>query len=339
MGGNLGNFLLGVTRKVADSCGFRPESFHWLARGHFVWQPKVEGDWRFKVRMRSCGIAAAFFAVCSPALADSAQGSGNLTKADCAALASYRPMTGAKGPDYQPGVDANGHYVAPADIGGGATYNLPERVEFDVTINPVNYAQRNATNAQIANTSQAIVQNQAQLQAAQARQPVLAQQLTGLQTTQTNLNTQQTAFNTQIATVTAQIIAQTGGAGATDPGLLSRRQALTQLETGQITNSPAYRSLQSQIAQNTAAIASTNAAIAANNAVIAGAPAAATQLQTQLTGEQGQAAALSGKFDNTQMSVGHVVVNTRTGAATLDGQPLNTAQDQYLTELCRRAGY
>jgi len=278
------------------------------------------------------------FLICSSVVADETAVSGDkvtVSQTDCRALATYRPSQGV---EYQPGVDVNGHYVAPADLPGGFNYNLPEKVEFNVQINPVNFGQRNAAQQQIAQTSQAIVQNNAAQQKAQAQTPVLAQQLAKLQATQTTLNAQQANFNAQIAAANAAIVAQTGGATPT-PAQKSTRDALETGALNQIQGSSAYQSLQSQIAANNQAIASTNTAIAANNQVIAAAPGNAQQLGVQLTGAQGQAAAVTGKFDNTAMSVGHVVVNTRTGAATLDGQPLQNAQQQYLEELCRKAGY
>lgn len=283
----------------------------------------------------------ALFVICSVARADQVTVAGNqvtINKKDCQALATYRPAQGAKSPDYQPGVDVHGHYVAPADASGGFTYALPEKVEFDVQINPIQYAQRNAAQAKIAQTSQAIVANSAALQAAQAKQTTLSQQLASLQATQTSLNTQQANFTAQIAAATAQITAKTGGASPT-PAQLATRDAEVTGATNQITGSPSYQSLQSQIAANNQSIATTNAAITANNQVIAAAPATAAQLQTELTGAQGQAAATSGTFDNTAMAVGHVVVNTRTGDATMNGKPLQNADQQYLADLCRKAGY
>lgn len=146
-----------------------------------------------------------------------------ITKSDCQALATYHTP---KGVEYQPGVDVNGKRVAPADLPGGFTYNLPEKVEFDVRINPLDYGQRNMLEQQIA-------------------------------------------------------------------------------------------AVQAKLAQNPSDSAS----------------------QQQLASLQGQLAAISGKYDNTTMSVGHVVVNTRTGEATLDGKPLANSQEQYLADLCRKAGY
>jgi hypothetical protein len=285
--------------------------------------------------------SAALFALCSPVWADQvsvANETVSVTKTDCRALATYRPTKGAKGADYEPGVDVHGKRVAPADASGDFTYNLPEKVEFDVRVNPIQYGQRAAAQKQASQTSQAIVANQAALTAAQAKQPQLAQQLSSLQAAQTSLNTQQANFTAQIAAQTASITAATGGATPT-AGQLATRDAQVTAVTAQITGSAAYKSLQSQIADNTASINSTTAAITANNQVIADAPTTATQLQTQLTGAQGQVAATTGTYDNTSLSVGHVVVNTRTGEATMDGKPLQNSQESYLADLCRKAGF
>ena len=56
---------------------------------------------------------------------------------DCEALATYHTPPGV---NYQPGVDVNGRPVAPADLPGTNSYQLPRRVQFDVVINPMTYA-------------------------------------------------------------------------------------------------------------------------------------------------------------------------------------------------------
>src|SRR5262249_50029909 len=155
--------------------------------------------WRCILALRPLATATAIFLFCSQSWADQVSVSGStvtVSKQDCRALATYRP---AQGVDYQPGVDVNGHYVAPADLQGGSTYDLPETVEFNVTINPIQYAQRAVAQRQVAQTSQAITQNNANLTAAQAKQTQLNQQLASLQATQTQLNNQQANFNAQIA--------------------------------------------------------------------------------------------------------------------------------------------
>ena len=170
------------------------------------------------------------FVLCSPVLVETVcadevgvAGQQMVTKRDCQALATYHTP---KGVDYQPGVDVHGKRVAPADASGGFTYDLPDKVEFDVQVNPINYGQRNTIQSQISQ-------------------------------------------------------------------------------------------VQAKLAQNPNDTAS----------------------QKQLSSLQGQLAAISGKYDNTTMSAGHVVVNTRTGEATLNGKPLQGGDQQYLVDLCRKAGY
>jgi hypothetical protein len=55
------------------------------------------------------------------------------------ALVRHHP---AGGTNYQPGVDVHGKYVAPADLPDSQTnYSLPDRVTFDLKINPMMYGQ------------------------------------------------------------------------------------------------------------------------------------------------------------------------------------------------------
>ncbi len=174
--------------------------------------------------MVSAGLA--LFLVSGGAGADQVsvgQAGGSISRTDCQALATNHTPAGV---EYQPGVDVHGHAVAPADLPGGFTYNLPAKVEFDIVVNPINYGQRTLLQQQIA--------------AAQAK-----------------------------------------------------------------------------LAQNPSDTAS----------------------QQQLAQAQGQLAAISGRFDNTAMPVGHVSIDTKTGEATLNGQPLIGSQAQILTDLCRKSGY
>lgn len=48
------------------------------------------------------------------------------------------------------------------------------------------------------------------------------------------------------------------------------------------------------------------------------------------------AAASPSKFSNTQVPVGHVEVDLKTGQASLNGRPLTSGQEQALREACRR---
>ena len=61
-----------------------------------------------------------------PAAADVA-----VSKRDCDRLVKYRQ---APGVEYQPGVDAHGRPVAPADLGGGYTIKPPEIVVIPIEV-------------------------------------------------------------------------------------------------------------------------------------------------------------------------------------------------------------
>lgn len=191
-GKNLRNFVPGVTRNLHYS--FKAERREWLrGRRREAARGEERGCHWMKPEMGSqtLGCLVLLTLCVGQARADEVNVAGSkatITRADCQALATYHK---APGVDYQPGVDVNGHYVAPADVPSGPTYHLPDRVEFDVVINPLNYGQANA----------------------------------------------------------------------------------------------------------------------------------------------------SGKFNNTGLPVGHVVIDMRTGRATMDGQPMQDTQQQYIEDICRKSGY
>ena len=60
-----------------------------------------------------------------------------ISKEDCARLAVYQKPEGV---DYQPGRDVDGRPVVPADLNGGAVdLQIPQVIEFDLAINPVEF--------------------------------------------------------------------------------------------------------------------------------------------------------------------------------------------------------
>jgi len=76
-----------------------------------------------------------------------------VTRSDCMALVRHHPSADAT---YQPGTDVHGKYVAPADLPGGNTaVALPDKVQFDLKINPMNYGQgsQNTAANKYANTA------------------------------------------------------------------------------------------------------------------------------------------------------------------------------------------
>ena len=51
--------------------------------------------------------------------------------AACKLMPNYQTPPGV---NYQPGVDVNGHYVAPADINGGTQVQMPQKINIPLTI-------------------------------------------------------------------------------------------------------------------------------------------------------------------------------------------------------------
>jgi hypothetical protein len=99
-----------------------------------------------------------------------------ISKQDCMALARYHE---APGVEYQPGVDVHGKPVAPADLQGGASYDPPTKIEFNVTINPIQYGQRNALQSQISQTQATLAANPGNV-AAQEQLSSLQRQLSAI---------------------------------------------------------------------------------------------------------------------------------------------------------------
>lgn len=56
-----------------------------------------------------------------------------ITEFDCRRLVEHRPRDDVA---YQPGVDAQGRAVAPADLAGGYQLDLPQVYRFDLTVQP-----------------------------------------------------------------------------------------------------------------------------------------------------------------------------------------------------------
>ncbi len=74
----------------------------------------------------------------SSAAADTAQDQQLfVTRQDCARLVAHHPDPGV---EYKPGVDVRGKYVAPADLPAQNNVALPDKIEFDLRLNPLAYA-------------------------------------------------------------------------------------------------------------------------------------------------------------------------------------------------------
>ena len=66
-------------------------------------------------------------------------------------MVSHHPDPGV---EYKPGADVHGKYVAPADLPGQQNFALPDKIEFDLRLNPLAYApsQGNAPAGAFSNT-------------------------------------------------------------------------------------------------------------------------------------------------------------------------------------------
>lgn len=75
-----------------------------------------------------------------------------VTKSDCARLLSFHQPSDDV--TYKPGQDVRGKYVAPADLSGSRIPGLtPDRIEFILRINPMNYAAGALSNTNTTGTS------------------------------------------------------------------------------------------------------------------------------------------------------------------------------------------
>lgn len=73
-----------------------------------------------------------------------------VTRQDCKQLVVHHPDPGV---EYKPGTDVHGRYVAPADLPGQQNFDLPDKIEFDLRLNPLAYApQTNAPAGAFQNT-------------------------------------------------------------------------------------------------------------------------------------------------------------------------------------------
>jgi hypothetical protein len=75
-----------------------------------------------------------------------------VTRQDCKNLVAHHPDPGVA---YKPGTDVHGKYVAPADLPGQQSFALPDKIEFDLRLNPLAYApqQGNAPSGALSNTN------------------------------------------------------------------------------------------------------------------------------------------------------------------------------------------
>lgn len=284
--------------------------------------------------MRRFLLLPAVFAIAAPvALAQSVSSSSGpmvitISKLDCSRVISHTPAADVA---YKPGVDVRGKPVVSADADPAqaefAKKVLPEVLEIPITINPLTYNQAKAANKNKAAAASAVASNTSAITSAQAQGTTLSTQLS-------TLNSQKTALTTTYNADTAAIINITGGAGATDPGLLRVRAAR------QAAIDTAYNSKLSTINSQ---IASVNSSIATNNASIATLQSNDTTLRSKYTdtnmATEGTLADLSAKgLDSTTMKVGTVKYDIARNIFTFNDEPMMSEDQRALAEACAKRG-
>lgn len=93
-----------------------------------------------------------FLLIANVALADGATDQPlYVTRQDCNKLVAHHPDPSV---EYKPGTDVHGRYVAPADLPSQNNFALPDKIEFDLRLNPLAYApQSNAPSGALSNTA------------------------------------------------------------------------------------------------------------------------------------------------------------------------------------------
>lgn len=226
--------------------------------------------------------------------------------ADCARLTRHVPAADVA---YQPDVDVHGNAVVPADLDGGLQVDLPETFSFDVQIQPIDFARRRQLEAQRAALAADVAANQAEAE--------------GLALEAADLSAQRSGFLNDFEEQAQRIIDATGGPGETNAAILANRTAqLDALAINQL-NSPEFVAIDANIA----AVEEAQAVNRATAAALAQDGAALDQ----------EAALIEGRgLSETTLTVGTVTVNTATGRAYFNGQPLQDEEQARLAELCQQ---
>lgn len=261
-----------------------------------------------------------------------------ITKLDCSRLIRHVPAADVA---YQPGVDARGRAVAPADMpgsGANALPNLlPDVLEFPLTINPIGYGARNQAQREKAAAAQSSADTYSGKTAAQAQIAALTTQKTALTTQAATLAGQKATLVADAATASATLATLQakvdGGTRAKSSGDYVR--AKWAVDAAQ----QAVAAKQKQVDANTASIDATTAAIAAQQAIIDAAPGKSAQYAANQSAADAKLAKLSSKgLDSTTMTVGTVRYDMAKGVFTFNGEPIGGAEQQELAQACQRQG-
>lgn len=261
-----------------------------------------------------------------------------ITKVDCSRLIRHTPSADVA---YQPGVDASGRAVVPADIpgsGANAIPNLlPDVLEFPITINPVSYGARNQAQREKAAALQGQADTytgkmaaQAQITALNTQRAALNKSATALSDEKTALVKEQAALAKALADLQSEV--DTGTRAPSNGAYVRAKWALSAKDAE-------VAAKQAQIKTNTAQLDANSAAIAQQQSIVDGAAAKDAQYNASQSAAEAKLAAISAKgLDGTAMTVGTVRYDMAKGSFTFNGQPLGSAEQQELARACAKQG-
>lgn len=261
-----------------------------------------------------------------------------ITKVDCSRLIRHTPTVDVA---YQPGIDARGRAVTPADMpGSGANAIpglLPDVLEFPITINPVAYGARNQAQREKATAAQGLADTYSNKTAAQAQITTLTAQKTTLSTQAATLAAQKAALVAEKATLVSTLATLQGEVDAgTRPGY---DRTYTQAKAAVPAKQTQITAKQSEIDTNTSSLTTTTAAIVAQQAIVDAAPGKDAQYTANQAASDAKLAKISAKgLDSTAMTVGNVRYDVAKGTFTFNGQPLASPEQEELARACARQG-
>ncbi|HTH15406.1 MAG TPA: hypothetical protein VL974_02030 [Magnetospirillum sp.] len=261
-----------------------------------------------------------------------------ITKVDCSRLIQHMPSADVA---YQPGVDAQGRAVVPADVPGSGADAIgklvPDVLEFPININPVAYGARNQAQRDKAAALQGQADTYAAKTSAQAQITRLNTQRTTLTAQQTQLAGERTALANAVTTAQSTLATLQGQVDAgtrkpSDRDYVAAKWALPEAQQKLTAKDAEVTSNQAQLNANAAALTK-------QQGVVDAAPGQSAQYSANQSAAEAKLAAISSKgLDNVTMMVGTVRYDMAKGTFTFNGEPIGGAEQAELARACQKQG-
>lgn len=261
-----------------------------------------------------------------------------ITKLDCSRLVRHLPAADVA---YQPGVDAKGRAVAPADLDGSGADALPnllpDVLEFPITINPVGYGARNQAQRQKAAAAQGISGSFDSKTAAQAKITSLNSEKTALTAKAATLSSEKAAADTAYTNARATLAALQADVNAGTRAKSDRDYVRAKWAVDE--KAQAVAAKQTEVSANNAALTANASAIATQQAIMDDAPNKAAKYSAAESAADAKLAQLSSKgMDGTTMKLGTVRYDMAKGVFTFNDQPIGGTEQQELARACQKQG-